>query len=60
MPASCQFLDSHSCRLTIYEGKYHQVKRMFESLGNEVTYLKREKFGDRDLKGLEKGEWRYV
>lgn len=29
------------CLLTIYEGKFHQVKRMFSQLGNEVVYLKR-------------------
>ena len=28
-------------QLTIYEGKFHQVKRMFESVGKRVTYLKR-------------------
>lgn len=31
--------------LTIYEGKYHQVKRMFSALGNEVVYLKRVSIG---------------
>ncbi|NLK45936.1 MAG: rRNA pseudouridine synthase [Treponema sp.] len=31
----------NECKLTIYEGKYHQVKRMFAVLGNEVIYLKR-------------------
>lgn len=29
------------CTLTIYEGKYHQVKRMFAAVGNKVTHLKR-------------------
>ena len=39
--------------LTIQEGKYHQVKRMFEAVGKEVVYLRRERMGtltlDRDL-----------
>lgn len=32
---------NNECELTIFEGKYHQVKRMFAVLGNEVVYLKR-------------------
>ena len=32
-------------RLTIHEGKFHQVKRMFLAVGKEVTYLKRERMG---------------
>lgn len=35
--------------LTIYEGKYHQVKRMFSALGNEVVYLKRVSIGSLEL-----------
>ena len=34
-----------TAELTIHEGKYHQVKRMMEALGCEVTYLKRISFG---------------
>ncbi len=37
------------CLLTIYEGKFHQVKRMFAQLGNEVVYLKRVKMGNLEL-----------
>ncbi|MBR1404209.1 MAG: rRNA pseudouridine synthase [Treponema sp.] len=37
------------CLLTIYEGKFHQVKRMFAQLGNEVIYLKRVKMGELEL-----------
>lgn len=33
--------DDHACTLVIHEGKFHQVKRMFETLGNKVVYLKR-------------------
>ena len=33
-----------ACLLTIYEGKYHEVKRMFAALGNKVVYLKRMAF----------------
>lgn len=44
--------------LTIHEGKNHQVKKMFESLGYEVMKLKREKIAFLDLKGLNPGEYR--
>jgi 16S rRNA pseudouridine516 synthase len=60
MPATCILLDNHSCRLTIHEGKYHQIKRMMIMLGNEVAYLKREQFGEWNLEWLEKGEWSYI
>ena len=46
-------------RGTIREGRYHQVKRMFEAVGNEVVYLKRESMGPFTLEdGLAKGSYR--
>lgn len=45
--------------LTIQEGKYHQVKRMFQAAGKEVLYLRRESMGALMLdKGLKPGEYR--
>lgn len=44
-PAQLEPLDDRSCRLTIYEGRYHQVKRMFHAVGNQVTGLHRERIG---------------
>lgn len=44
--------------LTIHEGKYHQVKRMFETIGYKVTSLKREKYSFLTLEGLKSGEYR--
>lgn len=45
--------------VTIQEGKYHQVKRMFEALGKTVVYLKRTEFGGLSLdQELEEGEYR--
>jgi len=45
--------------LVIYEGKYHQVKRMFEAVGKKVIYLKRIEFGPLKLdEDLELGEYR--
>ena len=46
-------------RLTIQEGKFHQVKRMFEAVGKQVVYLKREEFGGLLLDTeLAEGEYR--
>lgn len=44
--------------ITIHEGKNHQVKRMFESVGFLVDKLKRERIGIFDLKSLQSGEYR--
>ena len=44
------------CTLTIYEGKFHEVKRIFSALGNEVVYLKRIAIGALRLdESLERG-----
>ena len=41
--------NSHECTLTIQEGKFHQVKRMMEAVGNKVVYLKRLSMGKLPL-----------
>ncbi|MBP5357897.1 MAG: rRNA pseudouridine synthase [Treponema sp.] len=65
MSAEIEWLDEESrnvpaaCLLTIYEGKYHEVKRMFSALGNKVTYLKRVAFNKLELdKNLLPGQYR--
>lgn len=50
--------DVYSAELTISEGRFHQVKRMFEAVGCTVTYLKRLSMGSLTLGNLEKGEYR--
>lgn len=51
--------DTLAVKVTITEGRYHQVKRMFEALGCKVTYLKRLSMGSLVLDdNLKKGEWR--
>ncbi len=51
--------DISEINLTIHEGKFHQVKRMFESVGKEVVYLKRIQMGKLELdESLELGEFR--
>ena len=45
--------------ITVTEGKYHQVKRMFHAVGSEITYLERIRFAGLELDtSLERGEWR--
>ena len=62
MPADLTILrsdESSEIELTIYEGKFHQVKRMFESIGKEVTYLRRLSMGPIELdENLLLGEYR--
>ncbi len=55
MPSLLEPLDT-GCMVTICEGKFHQVKRMFEKVGNKVLYLKRVQIGALSLDdGLELG-----
>ena len=57
--AKLELLTNNSCYVYISEGKFHQIKRMFEKLNNKVTYLKRVKFGDIELDpSLQLGEYR--
>ena len=62
MPARLEILASGSgsarARVVIGEGKFHQVKRMFEAVGRKVTSLHRERFGPLTLGELPRGEWR--
>ena len=51
--------ESKEVLLTITEGKYHQVKRMFAAVGNRVLSLHREKIGEIQL-DVEEGKWRYL
>ena len=45
--------------VTVAEGKFHQVKRMFSAVGHEVLELHRKSFGPLELDGsLREGEWR--
>ncbi len=59
-PAKVQQLEEKKILLTIIEGKYHQVKRMLQAVGNEVVYLKRLRIGEWALEGLEKGQWKLI
>lgn len=62
LPAELHIIESGELsriELTIYEGKFHQVKRMFEAVSMQVTYLKRLSMGELLLdKNLQPGEYR--
>ncbi|WPP45612.1 pseudouridine synthase [Pseudomonas sp. AN-1] len=59
LPAHLEILDSHSARLTLVEGRYHQVKRMFGHFRNRVTRLHRESIGPIRLDPmLQPGQYR--
>ncbi|MBD0785463.1 16S rRNA pseudouridine(516) synthase RsuA [Vibrio sp. Y2-5] len=61
LPAQMDVIDEKQVLLTIHEGKYHQVKRMFAALGNKVVGLHRERVGSIVLdESLEPGEYRYL
>lgn len=50
-PAQIELLGEREARITIYEGRYHQIKRMFHAVGNRVTTLHRERMGNIHLDG---------
>ncbi|SDZ78491.1 16S rRNA pseudouridine(516) synthase RsuA [Microbulbifer marinus] len=58
-PAKLEILFANEVRITISEGRYHQVKRMFAALGNKVLELHRERIGDILLdEDLQEGDYR--
>jgi 16S rRNA pseudouridine516 synthase len=59
LPAKLEIITESLVLLTITEGKYHQVKRMFAAVGNKVVGLHRQKIGKINL-NIELGEWRYL
>lgn len=61
LPAELEILDDYNVNLTISEGRYHQVKRMFAALGNKVVALHRWRIGNIVLdETLEEGEFRLL
>jgi 16S rRNA pseudouridine516 synthase len=58
--AACEATGEHTLRLTLTEGKYHQVKRMIAAVGNRVEGLERSAFGPLGIEGLAAGAWRWA
>jgi 16S rRNA pseudouridine516 synthase len=59
---AAQAVDDHHLRLTLTEGKYHQVKRMVAAVGNRVEGLHRSRIGSLQLdpEQLPPGQWRWL
>jgi 16S rRNA pseudouridine516 synthase len=58
LPAFLEPINPTECRITLHEGRYHQVRRMFAAVGNKVESLHRAAFGSLTLTGLAEGEYR--
>lgn len=59
-PAILEVLGPRCARLTLGEGRYHQVRRMFAATGNHVASLHRCRVGALELGALASGEWRVL
>ena len=61
-PAAVELFDDRkSGIITLHEGKYHQIKRMFGAMNNRITSLRRISFAEIELPSdLPEGEWRYL
>lgn len=61
LPSKIKILSNNSSLLTISEGKFHQVKQMFQAVGTKVTYLKRIRIGNLQLdSNLKLGEYKKI
>ncbi|KAB2648834.1 MAG: pseudouridine synthase [Verrucomicrobiota bacterium] len=60
LKAELKWLTGTAAELTIIEGRYHQVRRMFASQGYTVTALHRTRFGSLELGELALGTWRLL
>ncbi len=59
-PAALELISPRDVRITITEGRYHQVRRMFAAVGNHVVGLHRSAIGGLTLGMLEPGQWRLL
>ena len=61
LPAELEVHSPTQAHLTLHEGRYHQVRRMFAAVGNHVEALHRDQVGDLSLPAdLEPGRWRLM
>jgi 16S rRNA pseudouridine516 synthase len=58
--AACEAVSELHLKLTLTEGKYHQVKRMVAAVGNRVEGLHRSQIGGLVLADLPPGQWRFL
>lgn len=59
-PCRIRMSGADTGRIVLSEGKYHQIRRMFEARGNRILYLERVRFASLTLDGLSRGAWRYL
>jgi len=59
-PAALEALSAHCARVTLTEGKYHQIRRMFAAVGHHVVHLERVAIGTLPLGELPSGTWRLL
>lgn len=59
-PAGMEVVAPRHARLTLIEGRYHQVRRMFAAVGNHVEALHRSRIGGLVLDDLAPGQWRVL
>jgi 16S rRNA pseudouridine516 synthase len=57
-PAELKIVSTREAELTLTEGRYHQVRRMFAACGTTVVSLHRARFGDLELGDLPPAQWR--
>ena len=60
LPAELDVVTPREAILTLHEGRYHQVRRMFAAVGNHVLALHRDAIGALELDGLPEGQWRLL
>lgn len=60
LPCRIEIRSERQVKIALQEGRYHQVKRMFASVGNIVTRLHRESVGGLTLSALQAGEFRHL
>ena len=60
LPAELEVLGARAARLTLHEGRYHQVRRMFAAVGNHVQALHRSRIGGLGLGDLPEGQGRQL
>src|SRR5690606_31804363 len=60
LPAELEVTGPRTARLTLHEGRYHQVRRMFAAVGNHVLALNRVRVGGLTLDGVEPGQWKLL
>ncbi|MEP6780452.1 MAG: pseudouridine synthase, partial [Gemmatimonadaceae bacterium] len=59
-PVALRVLSARAAELTLIEGRYHQVRRMFAAVGNHVDALHRVSIGSLSLGALTPGQWRVL